>query len=338
MELYVGVDGGGTKTEILVLDLQSGKAVVRSGAASNPSTVGFDNAVHTVDSIICEGLAAIHGDVRDVEGVSFCMSGMDRPEQSATMRATFVQKYPHARMEVANDGLAALSAGTRGESGVVLIAGTGSIAVGESWDGMTARAGGYGNLIGDEGGGFDIGRKGLMAAIEYAENRGPKTRLWPIAQEVFQIQQPGEIIPKVYETNHPVGVVASFARYVLEASTQDDCALSIVEESTMHHLRMIESVRSQLGGKVSDNVVLSGGLFTQTRVLRDGLAERLRLALPAVSCQPVAHRPSAGAALRAVCLVHHEQGQPIQPSLLDTWEQAVTDAAVVTTEVPNNVI
>lgn len=306
LTFYIGVDGGGTKTEVLTFDAGTHALYVSRGDASNPSTVGWDNAVRTVDSLIQEGIKHLNGSAAHLAGVSLCMSGIDRPEQVESLKSIFARKYPHAKVEVANDGLAALTAGTRGASGVVVIAGTGSIAVGESWDGKTARAGGYGSLIGDEGGGFDIGRRGLMAAIQYAEGRGDKTVLWEVVAEVFAIHQAGEIIPKVYDSNHPVGTVASFARHVLEASASDDVAMGIVRYSTRQHVRMIASVRSQLKENVSNHVVLAGGLFTNTSVLRDSLVARLKIEFPLLSCAPVTNRPSAGAVLRAMRLVNSD--------------------------------
>lgn len=306
MTLYIGVDGGGTKTEVLTFDASTRALYVSRGDASNPSTVGWDNAVKTVDALMQEGIKHLNGSAEHLAGVSLCMSGIDRPEQVESLKSVFARKYPHVKVEVANDGLAALTAGTRGASGVVVIAGTGSIAVGESWDGKTARAGGYGSLIGDEGGGFDIGRRGLMAAIQYAEGRGDKTVLWEAAAEAFTIHQPGEIIPKVYDSNHPVGTVASFARHVLEASASDAVAMEIVRYSTRQHLRMIASVRSQLMENLSNYVVLAGGLFTNTSVLRDSFVARLRIEFPLLSCAPVTYRPSAGAVLRAMRLVNND--------------------------------
>jgi N-acetylglucosamine kinase-like BadF-type ATPase len=340
LKLYIGVDGGGTKTEVLTFDESTHALFVSKGTASNPSTMGWDNAVMTVDSLIQEGIKGLNGRPEHLAGLSLCMAGVDRPEQVESLKLVFARKYPRVKVEVANDGLAALTAGTRGASGVVVIAGTGSITVGESWDGETARAGGYGSLIGDEGSGFDIGRRGLMAAIQYAEGRGDRTMLWERAAEVFSIHQPGEIIPKIYNSNHPVGTVASFARHVLEASVGDDLAMQIVDHSTSQHLRMIKSIRNQLKENVSNQVVLAGGLFTNTSVLRDSLEAKLKMEFPELSCAPVTLRPSAGAVLRAMRLVHSDlaaRGKSDTPHpLIQAFEDALTqlDGAAGRNEFP----
>ncbi|QQE79182.1 N-acetylglucosamine kinase [Alicyclobacillus sp. SO9] len=347
MELYIGVDGGGTKTEVTLYNPDGQTAVVITGRASNPNTVGIDNAVSVVMSLVCRALAEIErvpaGGNRTeaaeckgehqphpvsldahlterVRGLSLCMSGVDRLDQMASLSSRFQAEFPYAKVEVVNDALAALTAGTRGTSGVVVIAGTGSIAAGESWRGRTARAGGYGNLIGDEGSGFDIGRRGIMAAIQYAEHRGPSTQLWDVAQEVFRVREPQEIIPRIYDSVHSIGAVASFARHVLEAVSQDAVALEIVKESARAFVGMTVSVREQLAEEVSNRIVLAGGLFTHTAVLRDAFDSSLRRVWPGVVCEPLTERPSSGAVLRALRAVHQEK------MAISKWQQVMAGA------------
>ncbi|WAH37188.1 N-acetylglucosamine kinase [Alicyclobacillus dauci] len=321
MKLYIGVDGGGTKTEVFAFDLEHRRGNVSAGAASNPSTVGWEQAMETVETLIRTVTREAGGSVDDVKGLSLCMSGVDRPEQGERVRSHFAPLFPNAKVEVANDALAALAAGTRGSSGVVLIAGTGSIAVGESDRGKVVRAGGYGNLIGDEGSGFVIGRAGLMAAVQSREGRGPETTLWERTKEQFGIAQPGEIIPKIYGSHHPVGTIASFAPHVLAEATHDEVAARIVAEAVDNHVALIRSVRTQLSDDISDKVILAGGLFTNTPVL----ADKVRLALPELTFTVLKERASAGAALRALAFSQSGSwsGEPATSGLIDAWEEAV---------------
>lgn len=303
MALFVGIDGGGTKTAVSFLDTDNKSFLTRQGGPSNPATVGWDQAQELVVGLVADGVHAMNRSLADVVGISVCMAGIDRPDQVLRLERTFVTSFANAAIEVTNDALAALSAGTGGSPGIVLIAGTGSIAVGERADGATARAGGYGNLIGDEGSGFDIGRQGIMAAIQCAENRGPNTVLWSRLQTFFNIELPGEIIDHIYGADHPVSTIASFARIVMDAAEADKVASSIVSSAVMQYRALIQSVDTQLEGRVGPKVVLAGGLLTHY----DWLVERLTHELADKQFHPLRIPASSGALLRArQCWLRHQ--------------------------------
>jgi N-acetylglucosamine kinase-like BadF-type ATPase len=296
--VFIGVDGGGTKTQVMAIHSRQRRAVSVIGGASNPHNVGFTRALEEVLGLVEQALTALGAGSDQLAALSACLAGVDRPEQVERLRDVLSQRLPGCAIEVANDALAALTAGTEGEPGVVLIAGTGSIAVGEDLDGRVVRAGGYGNLIGDEGSGFDLGRRGLMAAIQGCEGRGPKTALWPRAARMFGIDSVQEIISKVYEAEHPVGTVASFAREVLACADEDGdpVAASILDIAVDHQRRLVEAVFQQLSPRLPRRVVLAGGLFTHGDVLSRRLAARA----PHLEFVTLRHSAAAGAVLRAM--------------------------------------
>jgi N-acetylglucosamine kinase-like BadF-type ATPase len=169
VEIYIGIDGGGTKTEVVALDVANRRSRRVVGAPSNPNSVGWDASLQTMSALVADALRDLAGqDGARQRGAGICvaLAGVDRAEQVERMIRFWTTEYPGAAVQVVNDAAAALTAGTKGGPGIVLIAGTGSIAFGETADGRTARAGGYGYLIGDEGSGFDIGRQGMMAALQ----------------------------------------------------------------------------------------------------------------------------------------------------------------------------
>jgi N-acetylglucosamine kinase-like BadF-type ATPase len=299
MRLYVGVDGGGSKTQVCVLDLDNLRGISCVGGASNPNSVGWDNAIATVKDLIVRCLDDMGSSIQDIKAISLCMAGIDRPEQIQSMRDRILALFPSVKLEITNDALAVLTAGTGGESGTVLIAGTGSIAVGESTNGSTARAGGYGYLIGDEGSGFAIGRAGIMAAIQSTEGRGDKTALAERAIEFFQLNKTSDLIAKVYGSSHPVGTIASFAREVVAcALSSDTVAQRIIADAVDHYILLIQSVYQQLNYEIENTVVLSGGLFTSTDVLSSALQERM----PNLQFTKPKTSAATGAALRALAL------------------------------------
>lgn len=324
MKVYIGVDGGGTKTEVFALDVERQRGVTRRGPASNPNTVGWEAAVETVSTLIDAVIQAVGTTATDVAGISICLAGVNRQEQIRKLKSHFGTKFSSPCIEVTNDALAALTAGTSGESGVVLIAGTGSIAVGESTDGRWVRAGGYGYLIGDEGSGFAIGRAGLMAALQSQEGRGPQSVLWQRAKEQFSIVSPEDIIAKVYQAPQPVGAVASFARTVLEEAASDAVAARIAAEAIEAYGSLIDSVCTQLNGKLSNMVVLAGGILTHT----PWLIEQLKCRLPLFEWVVQSAPSCAGAALRAVGLGETESWKTeyAKEQAIDAWKAAILRA------------
>ncbi len=334
MSVFVGVDSGGTKTQVIMLDVDKHQAISLMGHAGNPNTVGWERAGDTVKTLVFQGLEALSMSLADLKSLSIGMAGIDIPEQRIRAEAEFSKYFPNTLFEVANDAFAALSAGTEGRPGVVLIAGTGSIAIGENSLGVTARAGGYGNLIGDEGSGFDIGRKGIMAAIQACEGRGPQTMLVHHATDFFGIRRVEELIANVYESDYPIQVVASFAPEVLQLVDTDEISNQIVAEAIESYVQLVQSVYRQLGvsemftKREFDNArndsdfglktVLTGGLFKNNEVLVD----RLRKRQPSQSFNVLRCKVAAGGVLRAIKLFEEKTGRPAEENLA-IWKQMV---------------
>ncbi len=296
MGVYVGIDGGGSKTEAAALDTRSGRAIRRQGPASNPVTVGWNQAVVTVQRLVQECLLGLEGAESDLVGLSACMAGIDHPSQGERMAQQLSGIFPKAKVEVVNDAFAALTGGTEGQPGLVLNVGTGSVAAGETGTKRQARSGGYGHFLGDEGSGYDIGRQGLMAAIQGFEGRGQETTLWQQTARVFAVHHPLDLIPKIYDAPHPVGKIAGFAPYVLSLATGDEVADGIARQATAAHVALIHSVFQQLEVAGGLPVVLTGGLLLHEELLRN----RLRKALSGVDLRPLTVAPAQGALLRAL--------------------------------------
>lgn len=298
MALYVGVDGGGTGTRVLILDTEAESGLVRRGEASNPLSVGWEASCGRIVALISAGLAGLQAAPEQVRAVCAALAGLGRPADAARMRDLLQQHLPTAHIAAVSDAQAALTAGTRGGPGIVLIAGTGTIALGEDIHGRVERAGGLGYLIGDEGSGFEIGRDGLRAAVQAHEGRGPATALWEVAQSVFDIVQPTDLVPAVYNSSHPVGLIASFAREVVAAASRDAVAAGIVETAIGQHAGLVESLCRRLTFAGPPAVVLAGGLYEGQPDWR----RRLQGHLPGCRCMALRHSAAAGAALRAMLL------------------------------------
>ncbi|MCS7220563.1 MAG: BadF/BadG/BcrA/BcrD ATPase family protein [Anaerolineae bacterium] len=177
MEVVLGVDGGGTKTAAVVMDVAQRVLGRGMGPSSNHHDVGTEAAAAALRQAIKGALSEAGAGFNDVVGICLCLAGADRPADQERMAGLVRAIYPFPRVAVYNDAVGALAAGTGRLLGVVVIAGTGTIAYGFDRQGRSARAAGWGALLADYGSGFWIGMEALHAIVRAADGRGPTTAL-----------------------------------------------------------------------------------------------------------------------------------------------------------------
>src|SRR3982750_1433252 len=194
--IYVlGIDAGGTKTVCQLADgTGSVLAETRRGGA-NLQAAGELEVEKVLHEVMEEALAD-----RDVVPGAICLgiAGVDRPDDARVVRGIMKRIGYKAKVLVVNDALVALEAGAPGAPGIVLIAGTGSIAYGRNEHNQAARAGGWGYMLGDEGSGYWIGRAGLRAGLREADRRGPATRLTGLLLNYYGVAGAQDLMARVY--------------------------------------------------------------------------------------------------------------------------------------------
>src|ERR1700730_9325801 len=175
MRYSIGFDGGGTKTECVVLD-SAGKIIGEGrGGPSNPLRCGFDAAFGSLRQAATEALKTAGLHTSSMTGVCAGLAGAGRRNVVRRVLVFLAQEFPAAVVHVTTDCEIALEAIAGTGPGIVLISGTGSVAYGRNSKGETARAGGYGPWVGDEGSAFDIGRRAMGAVARNREAAGPAT-------------------------------------------------------------------------------------------------------------------------------------------------------------------
>ena len=174
MQLFFGFDGGGTKTDCVLMD-ERGEVLARTQAGpSNPLRVGFGAAMGALREAARAALVQVQAAVsKDQKIAALCagLAGAGPPESAEKVRALLAAEFPESKMRICTDLDLVLAAAGEGPA-AVLLAGTGSFAVGRNAAGETARAGGYGSQIGDEGSAYDIGRRAVLVAMH--ENDRPR--------------------------------------------------------------------------------------------------------------------------------------------------------------------
>jgi N-acetylglucosamine kinase-like BadF-type ATPase len=291
----LGLDVGGAKTMCLLAD-ETGTVVSTSlrGSGANLQTVGEDGLERVLRDVIDE---TVRG--RDVRPEAVCLgvAGMDRPEDEAAVRRVMARLGHADGVVVVNDALIALVAGVGDAPGIVIVAGTGSMAYGRNAADEAARAGGWGNVLGDEGSGYWIGRHALRAVVRHADGRGQPTALTPLLLSHFGVERPNELIRKVYHERLSQGAVAAIAPFVQQAGEQGDGpAVRILDRAVRELVQAASSVVAQLRltGE-SFTFVLSGGVFRGVPWLREHLVEALASLAPGVSTLHLQKQPAMGA-------------------------------------------
>ena len=231
--LVAGVDGGGTGTRAVIMDEQ--KRVIGEGQAgpSNPLRVGIANAATNVRQALDRACAeaGVHRD--DVLHATVGLAGVRRKD----IRDVTLEKIKDCLKEIKSiellpDGDIALYGATDGQAGLVVIAGTGSICCGRNRQGKQVCAGGWGPIVGDEGGAAWIARKALQAVAHASDERGPKTALTGAALMYFKVTTPDDLSTAIYSPAMTNDRLAGFTRDVVRvARAGDDVALAILQEA-----------------------------------------------------------------------------------------------------------
>jgi N-acetylglucosamine kinase-like BadF-type ATPase len=296
MHLSVGIDVGATKTSLRAHPSGPPSPVALTGPAANPKRVGRERTT--------EVLADLIRDVLDqcptVHALTLCVgvAGADRrDEQSALARAlagALDEEGITLRVDVVHDTVIALETAFGAESGLVVIAGTGSVAVGRTRSGALERVGGWGHLLGDPGSGHAIGRSGLRAVAEALEG-GTDTALRTRVGNRFGLVDRDDLLQTVYSEEFRIQDVAPMVAEA--AAAEDDVAERILGRHTNRLVRQVEWLidRAPL---VAPRAALLGGMLRNEYYART-LRRALRVSLPEWTVEVVEEDPVSGALRRA---------------------------------------
>ena len=204
---------------------------------------------------------------------------------------------PGTRVLVVNDALVALEAGAPGSPGIVIICGTGSIAYGRNAQGLAARSGGWGHIIGDEGSGYWIGRQAVQAVMRDADGRGPATSLSQQVLAHFDVPVASSLVHIVYGPHSANRSMAMLGPSVqLASESGDEVASAILDRAASELALAARSVAERLRLRTdSFPFVLAGGVFRVVPSLVDRLRPRLLEIAPGATIDLLREEPARGA-------------------------------------------
>jgi len=270
--LFLGVDGGGSRTTVVIGD-EAGHIVARvEGGPTNLHSVGAEAALHTLGQIIDQALTGLGVQRPRVRVACLGMAGYGRPAERLALRRWAAGVHLAERVLLVNDADLVLAAGTPAGWGLALIAGTGSLCCGRAPGGAGARAGGWGYLLGDEGSGYSIGLAALRAIVRAADGRGPAPAFAPAVLAALPAHSVEELIPWVYRSPIPRSQIAALAPLVGEAAAGGDpMAEAILCAAAEDLAQLAVTVARRLG--LSGQAVpcaLGGGLLVHMPALARG--------------------------------------------------------------------
>jgi N-acetylglucosamine kinase-like BadF-type ATPase len=290
----LGIDAGGTKTVCLLADPDGRIVSEARGPGANLQAVGELEVEKVLHGVMERAL----GD-RPILPAVICLgiAGVDREGDGEVIAGLMRRIGYKARVVVANDALIALVAGVGDAPGVVVIAGTGSIAYGRNATNEAARAGGWGYVLGDEGSGYWIGRQALRAVVREADGRGRPTALTPLVLSHFSASKPQELVHAIYSRVLRPSAIAAVAGAVQRAADGGDAlSIEILAVGARELAACAESVVTRLALRDERfTFVLAGGILEAVPRLVAGLSAHLQRIAPRSSVVRLDREPALGA-------------------------------------------
>jgi N-acetylmuramic acid 6-phosphate etherase len=278
-DLWIGIDGGGTKTSVLLArgDRRSFQIVGRGASGpSNVHGVGFQSATRNLE----EGIGRAFEDAKRksgrVAGICFGLAGAGRKDDQDRLIEWAKRQNLADRIDVRGDVELLLHAEGGAGHGIAVVCGTGSVVWGRSPTGEIARAGGWGPLLGDETSGYGLVLAAVRAVLLAAEGRGPRTLLTEMLSTAFEVDDPNRIVSRVHSGEWDRTRIADLAPRILDAEERgDEVAVSLVDTLHRQTAEAVLSVKDRLKLEGKTTLALTGGLLLNSACFRNRLLRPL---------------------------------------------------------------
>jgi glucosamine kinase len=295
---YLGVDGGGSKTLAVIVN-ERGEEVGRGLAnGANYNTIGLEAAVQHIYTAVEQAMHAAKCRL-PLRKAWLGLAGIDRQADHDLL-------FPHVcglaeRVRLTNDG-ELLLAGLENAVGVVLISGTGSIALGRDAGGRRARSGGWGHILGDEGSGYSIAQQALQAVVRASDGRGPQTALRERILQAWNLRDTDELIGEVYGEPEKAKIAGLSSCVMITARGGDQVAASILQQAAKELALAVHAVCRALDFSHQEvSLALGGGLLINEADFCTQVIQQIRYVQPIGEVVLVGH-PTLTAARAAISM------------------------------------
>jgi glucosamine kinase len=279
--LVIGVDAGGSRTRVAIADA-NGETIAtseREGGAVRPGEI--ERSASIIAAAVRDALITLDPMLGTPRALCAGVAGVGRENERRALTEALLDESLADEVHVVTDAEIALSDAFGEEAGIVLIAGTGSIAHGRGPAGALERVGGWGPFIGDEGGGYWIARRALSVVTAATDGREPDTSLVGAILTAAELDEVESLIP--WAASASVSQIASLAPVVVASAEAGDlranALLGLAAEELVLHVRTL--ARSLFEDeRAAVQVALGGGLLDPGSALRRRVEHRLKSAVP----------------------------------------------------------
>jgi glucosamine kinase len=301
MGLVIGVDAGGSRTRVVVADA-TGETITtaeREGAAVKPGDIERSAAI--IAAAVRDAMVTLDPTLGTPRALCAGVAGAGRESERRALSEALMSESLADEVLVLTDAEIALADAFGDEAGIILIAGTGSIAYGRGPSGTLERVGGWGPAIGDEGGGLWIARRALSVVTAATDGREPATSLVGAILTAAELDEVEALIP--WASAATTSQIASLAPVVVAAAESGDlranALLGLAAEELVLHVRTL--ARSLfVDERAAVDVALGGGLLEPGSALRRRVEHRLKSAVPGSKLHPAPIVAVRGAVRRAL--------------------------------------
>jgi N-acetylglucosamine kinase-like BadF-type ATPase len=304
--MFLGVDGGGTKTAFCLVT-ESGKV---SAQVQAPSTDYFSVGIDLVGRVLRDGIAAVCAEAGTTpEGIRHAFFGLPTYGEASgdipTLDAAARDALGHDRYACGNDMVCSWAGSLGGTDGINIVSGTGSIAYGEH-EGRSARVGGWGELFGDEGSAYWIGIRGLSCFSKMSDGRLPTGPLHTLIGEHLGLKEDLDLVDVVLNRwRGKRSNIAALSKLVVTAADQGDrYGRDILTQAARELASTVDATRARLGFPPGQPVPVSysGGVFKAGPSILDAFRGELQQRYPAYELRDPLYPPHIGAAIYAAKL------------------------------------
>lgn len=303
MNYVLAVEGGGTKTNSVIAD-ENGNIIAKSTTGpSNFLIVGFEKACENIIQGLQDCINNSKINTSDIKVAMLGLTGAGRKLDQDNMRKAFKdystsKGFTFNSIIVDSDARISLEAAFPNKPGMILISGTGSIMFGKDGQGNLYRVGGWGRILGDEGSGFYIGKKGLISSIKQIDGRGEKTLLFDLISEKYNLNSLETIIKSIYTDNFDI---AKIAPLVFEAAEKDDkIAKEILDEAADELLLHIETMLKKINFVDKIGLSFVGSIITNDNYIRRKIVNYINSNLKQIELIDSNNEPIYGAIVMAI--------------------------------------
>ncbi len=274
-EIYIGIDGGGTRTQLGIMDREGTVLHTNEVASANIYAVGEQTAKRYVTLLLDESLEEFAG--RKIAGFCFGSAGLGREEERRFWQS-FFESYFKGTVKplLVSDALLLLAGSLPRPAGLCLVSGTGSICLGRNEAGTVIRSGGFGTVLGDEGSAWWIAREGIRRSLAGAEGREEATMLADELQRHLPIKRFEDVIGWANAKERTKDDIASLAPIVTSVAEEGDAvATCILEEAISHLITLVEATERRLPPTWPHHLGLGGGVLERDSYIRPRIRQRL---------------------------------------------------------------